>query len=62
MTSLQTAVAEVLVDTLASAARIGERDGHDLGELMDGLAALLVALTDTAGGTTAVHWHPLAAD
>ena len=62
MTSLGTAVAEVLTDTLTSAARIAERDGHDLGEIMDALTDLLAALTDDREGTTVTVWHPLAAD
>ena len=51
MTSLGTAVAEVLTDTLTSAARIAELDGHDLGEIMDALTDLLAALTDDREGT-----------
>ena len=69
MTSLGTAVAEVLIDTLTSAARIAEPDGHDLGEIMNALTDLLAALTDLLAaltddreGTTVTVWHPLAAD
>ena len=52
MTSLGTAVAEVLIDTLTSAARIAEPDGHDLGEIMNALTDLLAALTDLLAALT----------